>query len=162
MNHWPILQGLVLVLVANGTPVLATRLLGQKLSWPLDCGLRLPDGRPLLGRSKTIRGVLLSILVTAAVAPLLGLPWWAGALAGSLAMVGDLLSSLLKRRLGLPSSSRALGLDQVPEALLPLLALQATMGLAAIDVLMATLLFWVGGLLLSRLLFALGIRDRPY
>lgn len=162
MNHWPILQGLVLVLVANGTPVLATRLLGQKLAWPLDCGLRLPDGRPLLGRSKTIRGVLLSILVTAAVAPLLGLPSWAGALAGSLAMVGDLLSSLLKRRLGLPSSSRALGLDQVPEALLPLLALQATMGLAAIDVLMATLLFWVGGLLLSRLLFALGIRDRPY
>lgn len=162
MNHWPILQGLVLVLVANGTPVLATRLLGQKLAWPLDCGLRLPDGRPLLGRSKTIRGVLLSILVTAAVAPLLGLPWWAGALAGGLAMVGDLLSSLLKRRLGLPSSSRALGLDQVPEALLPLLALQATMGLAAIDVLMATLLFWVGGLLLSRLLFALGIRDRPY
>ena len=38
----------------------------------------------------------------------------------------------------------------------------ATMGLAAIDVLMATMLFWVGGILLSRLLFALGIRDRPY
>ncbi len=162
MNHWPILQGLILLLVANGTPVLATRLLGQRLAWPLDCGLKLPDGRPLLGRSKTVRGVLLSILVTTAAAPLLGLPWWAGTVAGTAAMAGDLLSSLLKRRLGLPSSSRAWGLDQVPEALLPLLALQATMGLAAIDVLIATLLFWVGGILLSRLLFALGIRDRPY
>ena len=94
VNHWPILQGLILLLVANGTPVLATRLLGQRLAWPLDCGLKLPDGRPLLGRSKTVRGVLLSILVTTAAAPLLGLPWWAGTVAGAAAMAGDLLSSL--------------------------------------------------------------------
>jgi len=162
VHHWPILQGLILLLVANGAPILAKRFLGPYGAWPLDGGLVLADGQPLLGRSKTVRGVLLGIVVTAATAPLLGLPWTVGALAGAAAMAGDLVSSFVKRRLRRPPSSMARGLDQIPESLLPLLACKSALGLSAPDIVVGTAAFWLGELVLSRALFALRIRDQPY
>jgi len=111
-----ILQLLVLLTLANGTPVVINRFLGRRLSYPIDRGVRFVDGKPLLGSSKTIRGVLFSVLVTAAGASLAGLEWNVGAVLGSVAMAGDLFSSFLKRRMGLPAGSRATGLDQVPES----------------------------------------------
>jgi hypothetical protein len=105
-----------LLMLANGTPVIAKKLFGDHYSYPLDGDLIFPDGRPVLGRSKTIRGIVLAVLVTTAAAPLIGLGWRIGFLVGGFAMIGDLLSSFCKRRLGLPSSSRARGLDQIPEA----------------------------------------------
>lgn len=162
MDLEPILQGLVLLLVANGTPVVATRLLGSHAAWPLDGGLVLADGRPLLGSSKTVRGVLLGVMATALAASLLGLGWTLGALLGAAAMAGDLLSSFIKRRMGLAPSSQAVGLDHVPEGLLPLFACRAALGLSLPGVLLTTLLFWLGSVILSRALFALKIRDRPY
>ncbi|WP_036260689.1 CDP-archaeol synthase [Methylocapsa aurea] len=162
MPIWPIVQGLTLVMVANGTPLLAKKVFGAWGAWPLDFGARFVDGRPLLGTSKTIRGLLLALVATAGAAPLLGLPWQVGALAGAAAMAGDLLSSFIKRRLGLAPESMALGLDQAPESLLPLLACKNDLGLATTDVLAATALFWAGELALSRALYALNIRDRPY
>jgi hypothetical protein len=77
-------------------------------------------------------------------------------------MSGDLLSSFIKRRLELPPSSQALGLDQIPESFLPLLACSFILPLAVTDILIGTVLFIVGELLLSRLLFKLRVRDRPY
>src|SRR5207237_10456263 len=101
--------------------VIAKKMLCGHYSYPLDGNLTFADARPVLGRSKTIRGVALAVLVTTASASLIGLGWRTGLLVGSFAMAGDLFSSFCKRRLGLPSSSRASGLDQLPEALLPLL-----------------------------------------
>jgi hypothetical protein len=75
--------------------------------------------KQLFGPSKTLRGLVVSVVATTLSAPALGLAWTTGLLAGAAAMAGDLGSSFIKRRMGLPSSSRALGLDQVPEALLP-------------------------------------------
>ena len=72
------------------------------------------DGRPLFGASKTVRGILVSILITSACAPLLGLGLRIGLLVAISAMAGDLLSSFLKRRLDLQPGSQALGLDQIP------------------------------------------------
>ena len=77
-------------------------------------------------------------------------------------MVGDLFSSFLKRRLGFASADQAIGLDHIPESLLPLLACAFFLPLNLFDVLVATLIFVVGALLFSPLLFKLGIRDRPY
>src|SRR6266511_3145401 len=104
MQPLVILQLLILLLVANGTPVIATRVWGHRLrlSYPLDCGVRYFDGRHVLGRSKTMRGVVLSILVTSACAPIVGLEWKIGAVVASAAMTGDLFSSFVKRRLRLP------------------------------------------------------------
>lgn len=106
--------------------------------------------------------MLLALLATALAAPALGLAWEVGLLAGATAMAGDLLSSFVKRRLGLAPQDMAPGLDQAPEALFPLLACRGALGLSAIDALLGAGLFWVGELALSRALYSLKIRERPY
>jgi hypothetical protein len=68
----------------------------------------------------------------------------------------------VKRRLGLAPSDKALGLDHIPESLLPLLACTLVLPLTIVDVVAATLMFFVGALIFSPLLFKLGIRDRPH
>ncbi len=76
-------------------------------------------------------------------------------------MAGDLLSSFLKRRLALAPSSRATGIDQIPESLFPLLACRSAL---VVDASMSRRgsLFLIGEILLSRVLFRLHVRDRPY
>src|ERR1700756_4700482 len=133
MDPVVVLQLLILLMLANGTPVIAKKVLGGGYSYPLDGNLTFADGRPVFGRSKTIRGVALAVLVTTAGAPLIGLGWRIGLLVGSFAMAGDLFSSFCKRRLGLPPSSRASGLDQIPEALFPLLACRNPLSLTIAD-----------------------------
>jgi hypothetical protein len=162
MHYLPVVQLLILVSVANSVPIVAKRVLGNRFARPLDGGVTLFDGRPLFGSSKTIRGVLLSILATSACAPLLGLEFRVGAMAGAFAMAGDLCSSFLKRRLGLAPSSRATGLDQIPESLFPALACRHALSLTVIDIVAATAIFMIGEILLSRVLFRLHFRDRPY
>jgi CDP-diglyceride synthetase len=162
VHPWLILQLLVLLVLANGAPVAAKKVLGQRLAHPLDGGAEFVDGRPLFGRSKTIRGAVLAVLVTMAGAPLIGLEWQIGVLVGSLAVAGDLASSFLKRRMALPPSSRATGLDQVPEALFPLLGCRNPLALTAEDIVAGVALFFIGEVLLSRVLYAFQLRDRPY
>jgi CDP-2,3-bis-(O-geranylgeranyl)-sn-glycerol synthase len=153
---------LILLAVANTAPLLAKGILGSRFAMPLDGNLILPDGRSLFGSSKTIRGVLCAILATSALAPLLDMTVATGAVTGSAAMLGDLCSSFTKRRLGLVASSRATGLDQIPEALLPLLACRETLALGVIDIVVVAAAFMVGEILLSKLAFRLRLRDRPY
>ena len=153
---------LVLLTVANGTPVIAAKILGNNSALPLDGNVTLSDGRPLFGSSKTLRGVLLSILLTTACAPLIGLDWKVGSVVALTAMIGDLFSSFVKRRLGLDNSSQFTGLDQIPESLLPLLVCMFLLPLTALDVVIATVIFFVGALIVSRILFKLNIRERPY
>ena len=162
VHPWPILQLLILLMLANGAPVVAKKILGERWAYPFDCGVEFVDGRPLFGRSKTIRGVLLAVLVTTAGAPLIGLQWQIGLLVGGLAMAGDLASSFLKRRMAMPVSSRASGLDQVPEALIPLLACRNPLSLTMADIGDTAALFFIGEVLLSRVLYAVRLRDRPY
>jgi|SRR5512139_1803505 CDP-2,3-bis-(O-geranylgeranyl)-sn-glycerol synthase len=162
MNYTALAQALILLSVANGSPVIAKRILGEAFSTPVDGGARFFDGRPLLGPSKTIRGVLISLVVTAFAAPLIGLQFKTGLLAATAAMAGDLLSSFLKRRLALAPSSKATGLDQIPEALFPLLACRSELSLAAVDIVAGCVIFLVGEILLSHLFFRLRLRDRPY
>jgi CDP-2,3-bis-(O-geranylgeranyl)-sn-glycerol synthase len=102
------------------------------------------------------------VLVTAAGAPVVGLEWDIGVLVGGLAMAGDLASSFLKRRLDMPPSSRASGLDQVPESLFPLLACRNLLSLTIADIGACVALFFIGEVVLSRVLYALRLRDRPY
>jgi hypothetical protein len=156
-----ILKLMVLLTLANGTPVVAKKIFGRHLDHPLDGGI-IFLGRRLLGTSKTVRGILISIGVTAASAPLVGLDMKVGAIGASAAMAGDLFSSFVKRRLNLPPSSQAIGLDQVPESLLPFLAWRAALPLSVTDIALGVGIFFVGELILSRLLFKLRLRDEPY
>jgi len=162
MQPWRVFELLILLALANGAPLIAKRLLGSRLAWPLDGGWRFFDGRPLFGPSKTIRGLILALVVTAVGAGLLGLGWRIGLLVAALAMAGDLVSSFIKRRLDRPPSTRAIALDQIPESLLPLLACKLPLLLSWTDILAGVVLFLVGELLLSRLLYRAHIRDEPY
>ena len=155
-------EALMLLLVANGTPVLASRLFGELGTWPLDANYIARDGKPLLGKSKTLRGIVLSLAVTAIAAEILGPGWRLGLAVAALAMLGDLCSSVTKRRLGMPSGSQAPGLDQVPEALLPLAFFTSALGLQWHQVLIVVVLFWMLEVILSRVLYALHIRKRPW
>ena len=157
-----ILQSLILISAANGAPVLVARLLGARFADPIDGGIVLRDGHPLLGRSKTWRGLASAIVLPACAAVLISLPWQAGALTGASAMVGDCLSSFVKRQFGLEPSSMTLGLDQVPESLFPAVASSVYLPLGTGDVVAIVLVFFVGELAMSRLFFAVGLRDRPY
>jgi CDP-diglyceride synthetase len=157
-----ILQLLVLLTVANGIPVIAKKLFGNIFAQPLDGGVIFLDHRPLFGPSKTIRGILFSSIITTIFAPLTGLEWKIGVVVAIMAMTGDLFSSFLKRRMKLPSSSRAIGLDQIPESLFPILACRPMLGLTVLDIVVVVALFFIGENLLSLLLFKWGIRDRPF
>src|SRR4026209_3023585 len=93
-----VLQVLVLLGVANGVPVVATKLCKKLLAAPLDGGLQFFDGRPLFGASKSLRGIVASIAITSLVAAILGFDWSLGAALAGLSMLGDLGSSFVKRR----------------------------------------------------------------
>ena len=162
MHSILILQLLILLAVANGAPVAAKLLMGDAYARPLDGGALFVDRRPLFGQSKTIRGILVAVVATTAASALLGLGWTLGLLVGTVAMASDLLSSFVKRRLGLPPSSMALGLDHIPESLFPLLASSLLLPLTVLDLALATILFLVGALVLSPILFHFNLRDRPY
>jgi CDP-2,3-bis-(O-geranylgeranyl)-sn-glycerol synthase len=100
---------LIPIYIANSAPVL----LGGGA--PLDFGIVLPDGRRLLGKSKTVRGfaagVLAGTVMGGIIALLYQLPYFTGPteqfIAGFLVslgtMAGDSLGSFVKRRMGMES-----------------------------------------------------------
>lgn len=155
-------RALLLLGVANGTPIFAKTILKKRFDAPIDFGLVLPDGEPLLGESKTFRGIVVAVACTVLAAPLLGIDWRLGAGIALLSMLGDLASSFVKRRLHLKPHSQAFGLDQLPEALLPLLLFKTALDLTYTDILAVTALFVAFEIVLSRLLFRLKVRDRPW
>ncbi len=104
----------------------------------------------------------MALLVTTMLAPLVNLEFINGAIVSAAAMIGDLLSSFLKRRLKIPPSGKTIGLDQIPEALLPALVARCVLPLTSLDVAAIVSIFFVGQLFFSRIFFALKIWDQPH
>lgn len=156
------IQAIALLVIANGAPVLLNKALGKRWAWPVDNGLKLRDGRRLFGNTKTWRGLCSAIFITALAAILSGIDSLTGVLFGALAMLGDLLASFTKRRMGCVESSRARGLDTVPESLLPILLLKQPLALSLIDIMLIVTLFFLIEELVSPVLYRLHIRKRPY
>lgn len=147
---------------ANGAPILLKKWLGGRFGWPVDGGALFLDGRPLLGPSKTWRGLLAALLLTGSAAVLVDLPFGLGVWFGGCAMLGDLCSSFFKRRLGVPSTGMVLGLDQVPESLFPLLAVRGELALESGYIAWLVVTFLLLDLVLSRVLYVLRIREQPH
>jgi CDP-diglyceride synthetase len=152
MRLWLLSDLVLLLLIANATPVIVSMLLGDRWKQPLDRGILLADGHPLLGASKTVRGLLGSISICALLAPLFDLSQLQGVGFGAMAMLGDLLSSFCKRRLGLRSGHSVPLLDQIPETLLPLWIMQSALGASTMEVVVAITAFSGIDLLFSWLL----------
>src|SRR5947208_15996299 len=129
MNGSAILPMMVLLALATVAPLIVKKICGSRFAFTLVFGITFFDRRPLFGPSKTLRGVGLAVLAATARAPRIGLDPATGAIAGSAAMAGDLLSSFFKRRLHLPPSSKALVLDQIQESIFPVLAFRHPLSL---------------------------------
>jgi len=153
---------IILLMAANGAPILLRWLLEERYARPVDGGLLLADGRPLFGPSKTLGGLLAAVVVTAWVAWLFGWSPLTGCYFAALAMAGDLLASFTKRRLNIPASGMAPGLDQVPESLLPLIGVRGLFDLGWAQIFIMVLIFIVLDYVLSLLLYHLHIRKQPY
>lgn len=155
-------QVLLLLITANGAPIVARFIMKDRWSTPLDGGMTFMDGRPVLGKSKTYRGMAFSLVGTVLAAEVLGMPWEIGLMVGGLAMTGDCLSSFIKRRLSYDSGAMALGLDQIPESLFPLLGVWGSLSLSAGGIMATVAAFMVFDLIISPFLYKLGIREQPY
>jgi CDP-2,3-bis-(O-geranylgeranyl)-sn-glycerol synthase len=151
-----------LLVFANGAPVLASKWLKHRFDQPIDGGGLWRDGRRVLGASKTWRGLVAGCLTTGLLSALAGSGWWFGILFGLMALLGDMLSSFIKRRRGLASSARATGLDQIPEAFLPMLLAVWWLPVQLLPALAVAALFVIANIALSPLLFRLGIRKKPH
>lgn len=162
MMFSPFIDLLLLIIVANAAPVLVRHLFANRFAWPVDGGMKWPDQQPVLGDSKTWRGLIASVVLTSLCAAWLNHPLYVGFVVSLFAITGDLCSSFIKRRLRKPPSSMALGLDQIPESLFPGLIMAPSLGLTMIDVFLLVLIFFVVELGLSFVLYHLGIRKKPY
>lgn len=156
------IEPLVLLVVANGMPIIGFRLCGHRGDWSVDFGRRLQDRRRIFGASKSWRGIVLALGGTAAAAALLGLDWRVGLHFGAWTMAGDLLSSFVKRRVGWRPGTSVLLLDQLPEALVPLFALRRALDLSLVDALGVTFVWFWLDLALSMALYRLRLRKTPY
>jgi CDP-2,3-bis-(O-geranylgeranyl)-sn-glycerol synthase len=136
--------------------------LRSRFAQPVDFGVRLADERPLFGTSKTWRGLAAALIASALCGPLLGYSVGFSLVFAALAMLGDLVSSFLKRRRGLAPSDQCLGLDQLPEAILPCAFAVPAAGLPWWSLILLPLVFMALELLVSRPLYRLRIRKRPY
>lgn len=151
---------LALLLIANGSPVIIRYFLKERCNFPLDGGIRFIDGRPLLGRSKTVMGMVVAVAATGLAAPLFGVAIATGAAIGLWAMAGDAMSSFIKRRLHIEPSGSAPVLDQVPESLLPAVMVGRELITGWHDVVAVVAAFTVINLVVSRLLVFKAARRR--
>jgi len=162
MNIEIISSVLIVLGAANGAPILAARILDERFARPVDGGRLAADGSPWLGPSKTWRGIGSAYLLAMPIALYLGFSLFTAFSLAGLSMCGDLASSFIKRRRGMLSSSRAIGLDQVPEAGLPILFLWTKADITVMEGVVIVMLFIAAEVLLSKVLFYLHIRKRPY
>lgn len=155
-------QLLLLIIIANGAPILIRVLLHDSFKLAVDFDQKLPDKQRIFGSSKTWRGIFAALVATASAAWLLGLSPQTGMLIAFYAVAGDLFSSFIKRRLSMQSSSMAPLLDQVPESLFPAYMLMEVFNLDISAVLLLVLTFVIVELFLSHILYKWGLRKRPY
>ncbi len=111
------------LLWVNSLPPIVSLIVGDRYGLAIDGGKLWFDGRPIFGENKTIRGIAACVTGSILVFPLLGEAWWIPGIAAFLAMAGDLVSSFIKRRSRLHSGKQVVVLDQLFEALFPLLFL---------------------------------------
>ena len=138
------LKILVLLWLINFAPPLLAHLLEDRWNGPLDRGRLFRDGRPLLGDHKTIRGCCGAVAVGTMLGAAFGFTWWVGFMSSILSMLGDLTSSFIKRRLGMPSGNVVPGLDQIFEGAFPFLILWPVFSLHVVEVALLVTVFSIG------------------
>jgi hypothetical protein len=132
---------LLLLCTANSAAWAVGRMLGGRWAAPLDFGVVLKDGQRLFGSHKTWRGLIAAAVASGLLAAALDPGFLLGAAFGATSMVGDALSSTIKRRLRREPGTEVALLDQVPEAMLPLAVFGPTLGLGFLAMVGVTVAF---------------------
>lgn len=148
---------------ANAAPVL----LGG--GPPLDMGKKFVDGRRIFGEGKTARGFVCGLAVGTIVGILQGIvggPLREYLLLGFLlalgALLGDLASSFIKRRLGIERGGAAPGLDQLSFVVVALI-LASLVKVPSWQVMAAILIITPPIHLATNFVgYKLGVKSRPY
>jgi CDP-2,3-bis-(O-geranylgeranyl)-sn-glycerol synthase len=101
--------------VANMVPVFVRKL--RVLNIPLDGGLTWND-KPLLGKNKTVRGLVFGTLSAGLAGAVLqwsgfAFVWWWGLVLGFAALVGDAIKSMFKRQMGIRPGGSWMPFDQL-------------------------------------------------
>jgi CDP-2,3-bis-(O-geranylgeranyl)-sn-glycerol synthase len=137
------IRALTLLSAANAVPVVVAKLVGHRWATPLDFGWILPDGERLFGSHKTWRGLASGVVACTLIGLLFDLPPIVGAGFGCASLMADALSSAAKRRMHLEPGTEHVGLDQIGEALLPLVLFAPTLSLGLGEVIAVTATFIV-------------------
>jgi hypothetical protein len=132
---------LLLVIATNAGAWAAGHLMPSGLRVPLDGGAILADGERILGNHKTWGGLIVGTIACSFVTMLLRHSFLMGAIFGLLSLAGDCGSSFVKRRLHFPTGAEVPGLDQLPEAMVPLLVLRRPLGLSLAEAAVIAVVF---------------------
>ena len=151
-----------MIIIANGSPVLISYFFSHRPSLAIDFGYKLKDKQPVFGHTKTWRGLITSISVTSLAGFIIGYPLITGCIIASFSMLGDLISSFIKRRLNTAPSSKAMLLDQLPESFIPAIGISYFIPLTMLNIAIIVCGFFFIELFLSKILFKFGIRKQPY
>lgn len=135
------LHAFALLVAANAVPVIVAKLSSEKWAWPMDFGYVLHDGERLFGAHKTWRGLVSGVMASALAAEFIGLPTWVGAGFAMTSLAADALSSAVKRRMKVRPGTEAPGLDQLGEALLPLVLFARPLALDAAQIALVAAVF---------------------
>lgn len=126
------------------------------------------------GSHKTIIGFVLGVMAAIAVTALQrvihapfalldGTQWLRlGCMFGTGAMLGDLIKSFVKRRLGITPGARWLPFDQIDFALGALIAITPWITLPLRDVVAILVITFAGDLATNRIAFRFGIKQTPW
>ncbi len=128
----------------NFIPPFISIIFGNRWNTPLDFRKTFIDDKPILGSHKTIRGFCGAILIGTISSPLLGWSYSNGFIVVLLSMVGDILTSFIKRRLNKPEGTVMAGLDQLFEGLFPILFVHRTYDLSLLTSALCLILFSIG------------------
>jgi CDP-2,3-bis-(O-geranylgeranyl)-sn-glycerol synthase len=166
---------------ANAAPIVVAKLPGLR-HWktPIDLG-HTYRGKPLLGKSKTWRGLTAGTVVGSLLFVLLQqlgrhlgsfsvylsaqgyeqLPWVTGALLGAGALLGDAVKSFFKRRQDIAPGHSWFPLDQL-DYILGASLLVVPVAVLSADMYLLILLVWLGmHLLFSYVGYLLHFKERP-
>lgn len=156
--------------IANATPVVSVKIIGR--STPLDRGLHAWDNKRILGDGKTVEGLVSGIIVGASS----GIPAYfltnvfrsifePLALSAG-AMVGDILGSFIKRRIGLERGRPLPPIDQLGFLLSALFFSYMFYGLpswVSLDVFIILLIItFFLHIATNYVAYILRLKDRPY
>ncbi len=154
---------IVSMMITNGSAVLV----GQ--GYPIDLGRKFIDGKRILGDGKSFEGALIALLYGSAILILLSnifsvthvIPIGIIALLG--ALLGDIVASFVKRRLGLERGSPLPIVDQLDfyiGGILLLLAIGVIMDVVVIIVF--TPIVFIMHRLTNIIAYRLGLKDVPW